>query len=175
MVWCKEEIRKKTGFVFSIRIPWFEKWQDSMLQIFSNRTNSKQEKIRIPCRPQIWPLHNACWTSLAIINIRGQIVELPFEILNPIPIFKLDPFITYWAVCISAVCQEKSPSKLAKLDDFPSFTELHDHGAGDPLLQVQCTWLVLCTLHLYVSWMLCWSFEGKDQLGVDIWSKISSS
>ena len=46
---CYGEIRKPSGFVLSIRIPWFEKWQDLMLHIFSNRTNSKQEKIRIPC------------------------------------------------------------------------------------------------------------------------------
>ena len=45
------ETRKPSGFVFSIRIPWFAKWQDLMLHIYSNRTNSKQEKIRIPCRP----------------------------------------------------------------------------------------------------------------------------
>ena len=49
----EEEIRKQSGFVFPIRILWFEKWQDLMLQIFSNRTNSKQEEIRIPCLPSL--------------------------------------------------------------------------------------------------------------------------
>ena len=41
--------------------------------------------------------------------------------------------------CAPQQCARKSHhSKLAKLDDFTSFTELHDHGAWGPLLQVQC-------------------------------------
>ena len=45
--WCKI-----SGFPIPSGFRDFEKWQDLMLQIFSNRTNSKQEKIRIPYRPQ---------------------------------------------------------------------------------------------------------------------------
>ena len=48
---CYGKVRKPSGFVFSLRIPWFAKWPDLILHIFSNRTNSKQENIRIPCLP----------------------------------------------------------------------------------------------------------------------------
>ena len=45
-------LSKQTGFnQDSVIWKMTGKNQDLMLQIFSNRTNSKQENIRIPCRP----------------------------------------------------------------------------------------------------------------------------
>ena len=58
------KLGKKSGFVFSIRIPWFVKSQDFMPQIFSNRTNSKQEKIRPFVLMQLQWLD---FTSLAVV------------------------------------------------------------------------------------------------------------
>ena len=66
-----EKIRKPSGFVFLIRIPWFAKWQDLMLHIFSNRTNSKQEKIRIPCRPFAPAVLNHVMSTLPIFRSIG--------------------------------------------------------------------------------------------------------
>ena len=46
-------LSKQTGFnQDSVISKMTGKNQDLMLQIFSNRTNSEQEKIRIPYRPQ---------------------------------------------------------------------------------------------------------------------------
>ena len=64
-------LRKISGFPFPSGFRDFEKWQDLMLQIFSNRTISHQEKIRIPCRPynsdfvgtDFFCLHNVCIKS----------------------------------------------------------------------------------------------------------------
>ena len=50
-----------SGFVFPIRIPWFEKWQDLMLQIFSNRTHSKQEKNLDCVPPKLKLAKNVKW------------------------------------------------------------------------------------------------------------------
>ena len=68
---CYGKVRKPSGFVFSIRIPWFAKWQDLMLHIFSNRTNSKQEKIRIPCRPFAPAVLNHVMSTLPIFRSIG--------------------------------------------------------------------------------------------------------
>ena len=67
---------KPSGFVFLIRIPWFEKKN-------SNRTNSKQENIRIPCRPcfiKYLPLLCQilkimfCWSCLCTVSMISAIL-----------------------------------------------------------------------------------------------------